>query len=144
MFKKYLNPWTQTQFAPPTTSKRSVENSVQLHAMTKKKLKAPKKQKMVNYTTIRKHVPSLDRSLDSNDSAIKILKYPKAANDSSVSSKSGSRVNATLNNRNLTDKSLNLNQFKPIKDSKVIRFSKDLKQGTKRTSKPKQKEGVSK
>lgn len=42
MFKKYLNPWTQTQFAAPTTSKRSVDNSVQLQAITKKKLKVPK------------------------------------------------------------------------------------------------------
>lgn len=99
---------------------------------------------MVNYTTIRKQMPSLDRSLDSNDSAIKILKYPKVANESSVSSKSGSRVNATLNKRNLTDKSLNLTQLKPTKDSKVIRFSKDLKQCSKKASKQKQKEGVSK
>lgn len=63
MFKKYLNPWTKV--IPPSTTKKAVDKSVSFAMMEKKKPRFIKKaKKQVNYTTIRKQIPSFERSVE--------------------------------------------------------------------------------
>lgn len=148
MFKKYLNPSLKPQYVPPSSTRNAVQKSMQFQALHKKKVKAPKNSKKnVNYTTIRKQIPSFERSVDSETSGIKILKYPKMSVDISRSSKSGSKImHADINNtiKNLTDKSLNLSNFKIPNDTKAMKSFKFLKTRPKKSSKSKKKEGVSK
>lgn len=145
MFKKYLNPGLKSQFISPSTTKNSMMKSMHFGGYEKKKVKAASKpKKIVNYTTIRKQVPSFERSVESIGSTIKILKYPKGSKDSS-SSKSGSMLkysNMSGNtSKNMTCKSISIHG-KTLNNSKVIRLNKYMKEMRKK-SKGK-KEDVSK
>jgi dual specificity tyrosine-phosphorylation-regulated kinase 2/3/4 len=153
VFKKYLNPWSnKSYFIPPNSTKHAGDKSMafQTFEKEKKKKKTSKtKKKNINYTTIRKQIPSFERSVESNGSTIKILKYPKVAKEYSNSSKSGSVIkfgNLSQNiSKNIANKSYSLTHVKTANDSKIIRFAKYMKvEGNRKASRSKKKEGTSK
>lgn len=128
LFKKYLNPVNRSHLVYPSTAKHSTDKSSPFQNFDKKKLKVFKKsKKMVNYTTIRKQKPSFERSVDS---------------------KSGSTIimnTVCQTTKNLKSKPITMGHTKSLKDTKVIRFTKNLKSSAKKIPKPKGKdEGVSK
>lgn len=91
-------------------------------------------KKTVNYTTIRKQIPSFERSVDSN-SSIKVLRFP-CVETNTDSSQSGSIImfgNAQSKPKRKSDNFAN----KIMKDSKIIRLTKDLRPGVKKQAKPK-------
>ena len=56
------------------------DTSLQLQQIEKKKRqKIFKKKKTINYTTIRKQIPSFEHSVESSSSGVKVLKYPKVS-----------------------------------------------------------------
>lgn len=148
LFKKYLNPWNKSQIVVPSTTKNVVDHSMQFKSFEKKKVKVTKKhKKSVNYTTIRKQIPSFERSVDSAGSGIRILRFTKPIKENSNSSQN---VTVTTNsivglaNKTLTNKSLNLSTCKAMKDAKIIRLSKDLKAAVSKPAKSRKKEEISK
>jgi hypothetical protein len=121
----------------------------QIFEKEKKKKLSKTKKKSINYTTIRKQIPSFERSVESIGSTVKKLKYPKVPLEYSNSSKSGFIIKfGNLSNntsKNITNKSISINQVKTVNDSKIIRFAKYMKAaGVKKVTKPKKKEGISK
>lgn len=120
-------------------------NSLQHQPLENKKKKVVKKQKKtVNYTTIRKQVPSFERSVENTASGVKILKYPKIANELNNSSQATSMVQNSVsqyNKKGNKHKSMNFSNLKCINNSKVIRLSKDLKINSKKLAKAQKQEG---
>jgi hypothetical protein len=121
----------------------------QTFAKEKKRKLSKTKKKSINYTTIRKQIPSFERSVESIGSTVKKLKYPKVPMEYSSSSKSGFIIKfGNLSNntsKNITNKSTSINQAKTVNDSKIIRFAKYMKAvGVKKVAKSKKKEGISK
>lgn len=75
MLKKYLNPMHKSIMFHPSTAKHSMDKSMHYQTFEKKKVKVVKKsKKTVNYTTIRKQIPSFERSVESTGSGFKVLK----------------------------------------------------------------------
>lgn len=117
-----------------------IESSLQLDLLEKQKRKQKvfKKKKTINYTTIRKQIPSFEHSVESASSGVKILKYPKPTQQSTISSNSGSILMLNNLKQNLTTsnhKSQNYNIFKTNKIAKVIKVSSKTK--ILKTKKPK-------
>jgi hypothetical protein len=83
LFKKYLNPFNKNSLLSSDGGKSHTrdEGSLNMKKIDKKskRQKVFKKKKIVNYTTIRKQLPSFEHSVESASSGIRILKYPKAA-----------------------------------------------------------------
>ena len=121
---------------------------MQFQTFEKKPKPVKKSKKTVNYTTIRKQIPSFERSVESIGSTIKILKYPKQKKEGSNSSKSGSMIKFSTvshnTSKNLTNKSISMNQARNLKDPKVYKFNKYMKMGSGKAAKVKRPEGVSK
>ena len=141
LFKKYLNPMNKKLLLSSDRNQSNTqdEGSVQLKRPDKKSKRQQrvfKKKKTVNYTTIRKQLPSFEHSVESASSGIRILKYPKPNKNSTISSNSGSMImlsNIKANKKNMNTKSQNYSIFKNnSKDSKIIRMSlKDSKANNK-------------
>jgi dual specificity tyrosine-phosphorylation-regulated kinase 2/3/4 len=121
----------------------------QIFEKEKKKKLSKSKKKNINYTTIRKQIPSLERSVESIGSTVRKLRYPKIPLEYSNSSKSGFIIKfGNLSNntsKNIANKSILINQVKTVNDSKIIRFAKYMKVASvKKVAKSNKKEGVSK
>jgi dual specificity tyrosine-phosphorylation-regulated kinase 2/3/4 len=119
---------------------------VHFQTFEKKKYKVIKKnKKAVNYTTIRKQIPSFERSVESTSTGYKVFKQ-KISHIPNNPSLNGSSIVHNLNttNKNSKNKSENIGHLRSWKDSKVIRFSKNIKGLPKKYAKQKTKEGISK
>ncbi len=99
----------------------------------KKKKVSSKPKKIVNYTTIRKQAPSFEHSAESMGS---IIKYPKNSKEHSLTSKSNSKLKysgiTSNTSKNITCKSISINQGKSLNNSKIIRLNRYMKKGMKK------------
>ena len=133
----------------PGTTKNTMDSFSHLRSSNSKRKKPLKKdkKKAVNYTTIRKQIPSFERTVEMTN-PIKILKYPTVQVDNwTDSSQSGSMIvfgHLNASKKNSNSKSINYSTTKSSKESKIILLGKDIKPGPQKLSKVKKPEAVTK